>query len=274
MNLVRSIKAMRELFFLFVFVTIMGSCGMKQSSTDNSIVERFECGQGLMKSAWHEHGADESVPTIHGLKSDFLILVDTNLRATNFISFDESFSRMESATLDTSDLHWIKNWDNYSVSEKFRKLKEEREKSNDRADSIHRINNQGQQQVWIINNSEDTVKVQMQDWLFICVLQAKTRNGQWCPIEYWRFSNCGNSYYHKVFPPKTANSFITRRLNEGDFNTQMRYKLLGTDRFFYSNEFEGKINYCRFVEDSSRYDEETKQPHYKLDSLIHQDNRP
>jgi len=111
----------------------------------------------------------------------------------------------------------------------------------------------------------------MQDWSYICVLQGLTKGGQWFPLQYWRFSNCGNSYHDKHFPPKTANSFITTIPNKGDYETKLRFKLLGTDKFYYSNEFTGKINYCDFVEDSTNYNDRSSkpEPHYKLDSIVH-----
>ena len=111
----------------------------------------------------------------------------------------------------------------------------------------------------------------MQDWSYICLLQGLTKGGQWFPIQYWRFSTCGNSYYDKHFPPKTANSFITTIPNKGDYETKLRFKLLGIDKFYYSNEFTGKINYCDFVEDSTNYNDRRSkpEPHYKLDSIVH-----
>ena len=166
--------------------------------------------------------------------------------------------------------HGLKIVLNQLNKQKFEKLEKQKISYRQQADSAHIKNNQGQNQVWIINNSKDTVTIQMQDWSFICVLQAKTKGGQWYPIQYWRFSTCGNSYYSKHFPPKTANSFVTKLPNEGDYKTKIRYKLLGADKFFYSNEFDGRINYCEFVEDSTNYNNRGEpQPHFKLDSLIY-----
>lgn len=261
-------RNMRELIYVLSVVGFITSCSRPERSTEKLSKDNFDCDKGLMKSAWYEHGVDERIPEITGLNAGFLIFVDTTLTATNFISFKESYRRKESTSLDTADLQWVEDWEQFSVMEKLEKVKEERSKSKERADSIHRANNQGQQQIWIINNSEYTVTVQMQDWLFICVLQAKARNEQWYPIEYWRLSTCGNSYYRKTFLPMTANSFITARPVEGNFKTKLRYKILGSDKFFYSNEFDGRIDFCSFVEDSSSYAEETRQPLFKLDSLI------
>jgi hypothetical protein len=249
---------------------LITGCDNKQSEKEKVVVETFDCKTGQMKPAWYEHGIDEQIPNIKGLQNEFVIIVDTNSKAKNFISFDEDYSRERSNKLDTSDLNWTDNWEQLTPKQKFEKVNQEKKSYLIQADSAHFLNNQGQQQVWIINNSRDTVTIQMQDWSFICVLQAKTKGGQWYPIQYWRFSTCGNSYGFKKFPPKTANSFITELPNKGDYLTKLRYKLLGENKYYYSNEFEGKINYCEFVEDSTDYNDryDNKKPHFKLDTLI------
>jgi hypothetical protein len=221
---------------------LITGCDNKQSEKEKIVAETFDCKIGQMKPAWYEHGIDELIPNIKGLQNEFTIIVDTNFKATNFISFNEDYSRERSTKLDTSDLNWTDDWEKLTTKQKLEKVNQEKKSYLTQADSAHILNNQGQQQVWIINNSKDTVTIQMQDWSFICVLQAKTKGGQWYPIQYWRFSTCGNSYYSKHFPPKTANSFVTKLPNEGDYKTKLRYKLLGADNFFYSNEFDGRIN--------------------------------
>lgn len=256
---------MKHFINILILLFLLTGC-KNNSSDDQKVVEEiFECKKGKMTPAWYELGIDEPTPIIQGLQSGFIIVVDTSNKATNFISSDEIFLRKRSKTLDTSDLGWTDGWEKLTMKQKFKKVKQEREFYLIEADSTHILNNQGQQQVWIINNSKDTVTIQMQDGSFICVLQAKTKSGQWYSIQYWRFSDCGNSYYFKHFPPKTANSFVTKLPNKGDYQTKLRYKLLGADKFYYSNEFDGKINYCEFVEDNP---DGTPQPHFKLDSLI------
>lgn len=260
---------MRHCINILILLFLITGCDNKQSEKEKIVAETFDCKTGQMKPAWYEHGIDEPIPNFKGLQNEFVIIVDTNFIATNFISFDEDYSRERSTKLDTSDLTWTDDWEKLTTKQKLEKVNQEKKFYLIQADSAHILNNQGQQQVWIINNSKDTVTIQMQDWSFICVLQAKTKGGQWYPIQYWRFSTCGNSYYSKHFPPKTANSFVTKLPNEGDYKTKLRYKLLGADKFFYSNEFDGRINYCEFVEDSTNYNNRGEPlPHFKLDSLI------
>lgn len=229
----------------------MTGCNRRQADRESIFAEKVECSKGQMKVAWYSKGQDELAPNISGLSPDFIILIDTNIKATNFISFHEQYSRERSIKLDTSDLEFIHDWDKLTTNQKLEKVKQFRKSYVIQADSAHILNNQGQQQVLIINNSKDTVSVEMQDESFVCVLQALTKGGQWCPIQYRPFSSCGNSYFLKDSPPGTANSFITKLPNDGDYKTKLRYKLLGSDNAYYSNEFDGWINYCEFVKDSS-----------------------
>jgi hypothetical protein len=232
--------------------------------------EIFVCQKGEMKASWYTMGQDEVALNVNGLKPGFVILVDTTLKAKNFISFHDSYCRKQSIELDTSDLTWTDGWKNLTTKQKFERVNQEKKEYLIEADSQRILNNQGQQQVWIINNSNNTVSIQMQDWSFICVLQALTKSGKWYPIEYWRFSECGNSYHLKYFPPRMANSFVTILPNYGDYKTKFRYKLLGKDKFYYSNEFEGSINHCEFIENnrSINYPGETLPINFKLERFI------
>lgn len=225
-----------------------------------------------MEPAWYEHGINEPIPALKVLSNNFLIVVDPNFKATNFISFEEDYLRHQSINRDTNDLklnYFEENWDKLSIKKRLKMLDSTKLANKLEADSVHLINNQGKNQVWVINNTSDTVSIQMQDWSFICILQGLTKSGRWLPLQYWRFSGCGNSYHHKQFAPKTANSFLFTIPNKGDYQTKLRFKILGVDQFYYSNEFTGKIDYCEFVEDSSNHTpDQSPPPHYKLDSII------
>lgn len=247
-------------------------CQVEQKSREKLSKENFNCTNGLMQSASYEQGIDEPIPPIKNLSNSFIIVVDTNLKATNFVSVKEDYSRKRSKELDTAYLSLLdpEEWEKLSVGQKIEKLAAQKNAHVQQANYTHAQNNQGQNQIWIINNTADTVSVQMEDWSYICILQGLTKSGQWCPIQYWRLSNCGNSYYYKHFPPKTASSFVMAMPNRGNYETKLRFKLLGTDKFYYSNEFTGKIDYCDFFEDNSRYYDNMAnfKSHYKLDSII------
>ena len=267
---------MKKYISIIIGLILITGCKKNRPESKVEAEEIFDCKKGEMTSAWYEHGIDEQIPNIQLLPSGFVILVDSNNKAKNFISFAEEYARERSAELDTTDLNWTDGWEKLTTKQKFAKLKRDKQSYLLKADSIHKINNKGQQQIWLINNSKDTVSIQMQDWSFICILQAKAKSGKWHPIQYWKFSTCGNSYFLKDFLPKTANSFITKLPQEGDYKTKLRYKLLAKDKYYYSNVFDGKIKYCSFVEDTSSYFNRRgiPKPHFKLDSLINFTRKP
>ncbi|MBC3538783.1 hypothetical protein ACFSC6_20255 [Rufibacter sediminis] len=263
---------MRKLYtHLYLSVFLCLGCHKKAVETPlETIQQKYNCAKGSMEAAHYLMGEDEPIPKLTGLPDGFLIVVDTAYKATNFISSYERYCREEASTLNTADLDWQEGWKKLSVQQKLKEVRKSKAYYIMMADSAHLLNNLGLNQVWVINNTKDTVSVQMQDGSFICVLQAMDRTGKWLPVEYWQFSKCGNSYYDKKFPAKTASSFITKLPKTGNYATKLRFKLLGKGSFYYSNEFVGKIDLCDFTEDSFSYDTYRfkPQPHYKLDSLI------
>lgn len=270
---VLTLKPQMQYSIIFCLTFMFCSCTTKDQQSKKPFKEIFNCTVGLMKNAWYENGVDENIPPIKDLSSSFLILVDTSLKATNYISYVENYFRKQSNTLDTSflSLFSLEDWKKLSVNEKLKKWAAQKNSYKQMADATHVKNNKGQNKIWIINNTTDKVSIQLQDMSYICILQGLTKGGQWFPIQYWKFSTCGNSYYDKRFAPKAANSFIATIPNEGNYETKLRFKLLGTDKFYYSNIFDGKIDYCDFVEDSTTYNDRRAkpEPHYKLDSMVH-----
>ena len=261
---------MKICLIILFLISLTAGCHNKRPDTDSVVVETFGCSKGQMKPAWYEFGQDEVVPKIRGLDNQFLVLVDTSYRARNFISSDEFFYRKASDSLGTKSLNRTQDWEELTAKQKMQRVKLIRAFYKTKADSVHALNNQGKQQVWVINNLKDTTTIQVQDYRFICILQALAKNGKWYPVQYWQFNWCGNSYYFKYFPPKTASSFVTKLPNLGEYETKLRYKLMGINKFYYSNQFNKKINYCDFVEDSTSFigNRKTPRPHFKLDSLI------
>ncbi len=238
-----------------IIILLLSLFVITPQSEDNPLPPNIHCTDGLMKQAIYESGQDIQSPIFEGLSDNFIIRVDTNNYASNFISFSEKLARYHSS-LDTSDMYFIisiEGWYKLNEKQKLDKVANEKLRLIQQADSMHSYNNKSKQQVYIINNTKDTISIQMQDWYFMCILQAKAYNDKWYPIQYWSFSDCGLSYHLKHFPPETANSFVTELPDSGNFNTKLRYKLLGKDNFYYSNEFPGKINYCEFIADSSAY---------------------
>jgi hypothetical protein len=224
---------------------------------NKSINVEPNCNKGQMSYNINECGAYD-IPALQlpGIKNEFIILVKPELKIRNFVSIIEKYKRSQSVNVDTSGFYLIKkNWKRLSAEEKIEVIKNEKIINRIEADSIHKVNNSNHQMVYIANYTDHYVAVQMQDWSFICILEAIDKNKEWKPIQFWSFSKCGNSYNLKNFAPKTANYFIAPQINSGDYKTSLRYKLLGNDGFYYSNTFTGNINYCQFFEENPRTDQ-------------------
>jgi len=254
---------------VIIFIVLIFSCDFSEKVSEIKPKE-FHCKVGKMSYSFHKIGILENIP-IQGLKDEFQIIIDTTYKATNFISEEEEMAIECSKSSDTSHLTFNEDWSKLSKEGKRDYLKETQEECKRRAVKIHKEYNQGQQLIWFVNNSNDTIKLQRQDRLLIFILEAKTKNGSWSPMQYWKNSSCGNSYFIEYMPPKKARAVIYKLPNKGDFKTKFRVKLLGKDKFFYSNEFYGTMDYCEFVEDKSNYIPRKygMQPHYTLDTLIY-----
>lgn len=97
-----------------------------------------------------------------------------------------------------------------------------------------------------VNNSTGTIILQTQDGSLMAVMQGLSKSGQWCAIQFWQFSHCLRSYHNVGFRPNAAGAFVAQLPNQGNYETKFRFKLIGKDRFYYSDEFTGKIDYCAF----------------------------
>ncbi len=103
--------------------------------------------------------------------------------------------------------------------------------------------------VYIFNNSEsDRVisKPIVNGDLFMQV-QAKDKNRNWKPIEYNYVPGfiCGTG--HRDYLLKSKRFIVsTIKKYSGDYKTKMRVKFMSQEKIYYSNEFDGAINYSQF----------------------------
>lgn len=212
------------------------------------------CEKSAITQAWYTAGTDLSFQATSAMKREFIVLVNKDSIATNFVSESEEFYRNNA---DTTGFY-IDPTTGESVrlrGEELNRRKANRNAYLETANEMHRLSNSGKHQVWLINNSPDTIFLPLQDGSFICILEAQNEERNWKPVEYWQFSYCGNSYWTKGILPNTANSFVFDYPSTGDYSTVLRFKLLGGDQFYYSNEFRGKIDYCAMSEpDSTAYE--------------------
>lgn len=95
--------------------------------------------------------------------------------------------------------------------------------------------------VYIFNSTKNTVRLEEQDGRVMMIQEALDPNGQWKPIEYWQFSDCGNSYGGVILRP---NYYLMTKVvkYKGPYETLLRLKLLNKDEIIYSKPFKGSIN--------------------------------
>lgn len=99
--------------------------------------------------------------------------------------------------------------------------------------------------VFIINTSRDIIFLAHQDEAIMMIQEAKDENGLWRPIEFWRYSFCGNSYGTMGISPNDG-VLVKIYKYSGDFETAIRLKLKNGDNVIYSDSFRGKINQTQF----------------------------
>lgn len=100
----------------------------------------------------------------------------------------------------------------------------------------------GQELLFINNGSEDIV-LQSTEERPICVKEAKDQSGAWKVIEVYN-APAKAKFEPVEIPAGKARSIFTTHRNEGDFQTAIRYKIVGTDQYLYSQSFAGKVNSC------------------------------
>lgn len=95
--------------------------------------------------------------------------------------------------------------------------------------------------VYIFNPTKSSVKLEEQSGRVMMIQEALDSNGQWKPIEYWQFSDCGNSYGGVALRPDYY--LMTKIVKyKGTYETLLRLKLINHDEIIYSKPFKGSIN--------------------------------
>ncbi|MEQ9217742.1 MAG: hypothetical protein RLO17_06865 [Cyclobacteriaceae bacterium] len=99
----------------------------------------------------------------------------------------------------------------------------------------------------LIENISDTVRnvETLEGWIFI-LQEAKDKEGNWRPIEYIDYrAVCGNSHGNeKILPDEYLISKIYRY--NGNFQTKLRVRFSTHKEVYFSNEYDGWINYSQF----------------------------
>lgn len=113
--------------------------------------------------------------------------------------------------------------------------------------------------IYIYNNSSDSLTISNQDAQVYLIQEAKDKNREWKPIEYWIYSWCGNSYHFTKLEPNGIMK-TESKVYQGDFKTTIRFKLLNNNKVYFSNSTLGYVNLSQF-----KFPEEeiSKYPTYK-----------
>ena len=99
--------------------------------------------------------------------------------------------------------------------------------------------------IYILNNTTDSISISKQDWSLYLIQEAKDKNGEWKPIEYWQYASCGNSYLTNKLEPNGILKTESVAYN-GNLETEVRFKFLNEKNIYYSNSVIGKINESQF----------------------------
>ncbi len=119
--------------------------------------------------------------------------------------------------------------------------------------------------IFIKNITRDTVHIDNQDGDIFLIQEAKNKEGEWKPIEYWRYSTCGNSYGTTSIGQNDI-LIIKKTKYRGLFKTQMRLKLKTNNKIIYSKPFDGSINVEQF--DTNNIDSWTKKRYENIDFIF------
>ncbi|MDF9801444.1 hypothetical protein OKW21_006753 [Catalinimonas alkaloidigena] len=107
----------------------------------------------------------------------------------------------------------------------------------------------------VINLTDSIVEIETKEGWIYMIQEAIDSLGNWKPIEYIDYrAICGNSYSQKsLLPDEYLISMIYKY--SGSYATKLRVKFATNKSIYYSNEFDGKINYSQFeVPDFIRYE--------------------
>ncbi|HET8809508.1 MAG TPA: hypothetical protein VFM65_04500 [Flavobacteriaceae bacterium] len=99
--------------------------------------------------------------------------------------------------------------------------------------------------IYLTNLASDSLKIIRYDSSIFTIQEAKNKEGKWKPIEYWPATGCGNSYVYYQIPPSSTLK-TQSKVYQGDFKTNIRFKVNINDKVYYTNSLTGYINPNQF----------------------------
>ncbi len=122
----------------------------------------------------------------------------------------------------------------------------ERSKGKKKKSKVFSKDNEAYFTGYLINTTDSLVEIQKQDGSLIMIQEALNEEGEWQPIEYWKYSWCGNSYFYPL--KLNAKQFVSFQVKEycGDFKTSIRLKLKNKKDIIYSKPYKANIDRSLF----------------------------
>lgn len=111
---------------------------------------------------------------------------------------------------------------------------------------VNRAKDENYNWLFFMNRTDSLVVFNCEDGQPRIIQEAKNREGNWEPIEFWRNSTCGNSYGSCSINPGEYTYYKIHKYN-GHFLTFLRVKINMGDKICYSPTFLGRINEEQFV---------------------------
>lgn len=99
--------------------------------------------------------------------------------------------------------------------------------------------------IYLKNKTKDSLELSLQDSSLFLIQEAKNKEGKWKPIEYWSYATCGNSYASQKIASEDIIKTNTKNYT-GEFETEIRFKLLFENKLYYTNTLKGKIDSSLF----------------------------
>ncbi len=174
---------------------------------------------------------------------DIRIYLDITYRNRLYYS-DEAKKYLEFAEKTDPAIMKIPNWEKLNTTQKKEYIHRLKNNFIHKADSINDISNVFH--FALENHTTDSIEIILSDFSVLSFTEAKNRSGEWHPIEYWGYSDCGLSIKKIRQPPSTKRFIAIHYPNEGDFKTKGRLKVYINNQTIYSEEFDITIDECRF----------------------------
>lgn len=146
-------------------------------------------------------------------KYDIRIYLDTAYRNRTYYS-DEAKKYLEFAEKTDPANMKIPNWEKLNAVQKKEYIHLLKSNFIHKADSINDLRNI--YHFAIENHTTDSIEIILSDFSVLNFTEAKNRSGEWIPIEYWGYSDCGLSIKKIRQPPSSKRYIAKYNTNEGD----------------------------------------------------------